>query len=68
MVPCAGRRGLGVDVLDESGPELDARGVASEELRFDHSHRRAGISLRVKRGIGLNNKRGQGLVLMRGGT
>jgi hypothetical protein len=57
-----------VDVLHQSGPELDTRGVASEELRLHHSHEKAGISLGVTRGIGLNNKRGQGLVLMRGGT
>ena len=68
MVPGYGRRGLGVDVLHETGPELDTSSVASEELRLHHSHEKAGISLGVTRGIGLNNKRGQGLVLMRDGT
>ena len=47
MVPGYGRRGLGVDVLDQSGPELDTSGVASEELRLHHSHEKAGISLGV---------------------
>lgn len=63
-----GWRGLGVDVLHERRPELHARGIASEEVRLDHSHERAGISLGERWRAGLNKKRGEGLVLMRGGT